>query len=424
MREEILNHLNNDYREPVRDPVWKDVYLSRGLLRLLNEEICQKLNRIKQLGPAYLVYPGATHTRLSHSIGVFGIAVRMIRYLLNYLPYESLSIEEVKAFVTAALLHDLGHYPYAHSLKDLDVKNHESLTAEIICNKPFSKWLKSYVDVKPEHVAAIIDRGFGEGNFKNLDFFRNLLSGVLDPDKLDYLNRDAYFCGVPYGIQDVDFILGELRPHGKSQFMVTEKGLTSVESVLFSKYLMYKTVYWHRTVRVATAMVKKAILLGIESEKIRKTDLYGLDDEKFFLLFKRLNYSPFDIIDEVFNRKLFKVVFSVPFDENNDFHRKLVGLKNRLIEEREILREVYKLTGRRFRDEDVVIDIPEPISFEIELPIVTKNGNVVDFKESSSVFTEDVVKRFVTSLRSVSVMVRRDEELIDAVAKISRDRFL
>ncbi len=424
MKREVLNHLNNEYTEPVRDPVWRNIYLSRGLLRLLNEEPCQKLNRIKQLGPAHLVYPGATHTRLNHSLGVFGIAVRLIRHLLNYFPPNRLDVEDVKAFVTAALLHDLGHYPYAHSLKDLDVRSHESLTAEIICNEPFSRWLREYVGVEATYVAAIIDRNLSEGRFENLGFFRNLLSGVLDPDKLDYLSRDAYFCGVPYGIQDVDFVLGEIRPHGIDRFAVTEKGLTSVESVLFSKYLMYKTVYWHKTVRVATAMVKKALLLGIESGEIRKKDLYGLDDEEFFRLFDRSRYSGFGIITDVLNRKLFKTVFSIPFDERNKFHRALVGLENRLKEEREILREVYKLTGKHYRDEDVIIDIPEPISFEVELPVVKRDGNVVDFKHSSSVFTGDVVGKFVSSLRSVSVIVRRDRELMESVLEISKDRFL
>ncbi len=423
MKEEVLDHLNNDYTEPVRDPLWKNIYLSKGLLRLLNEELCQKLNRIKQLGPAYLVYPGATHTRLNHSLGVFGIATRLIRHLLNYLSPGSLSVEEVKAFVTAALLHDLGHYPYAHSLKDLSVKSHESLTAEIICNQPFSGWLKRYVGVEPTYVAAIIDRSLEEKNFASLGFFRNLLSGVLDPDKLDYLNRDAYFCGVPYGIQDVDFVLGEIRPYRENRFAVTEKGLTSVESVLFSKYLMYKTVYWHRTVRVATAMVKKALLLGIESGEIKRENLYGLDDEEFFLLFSRSRYPGFSIITDVLNRKLFKVIFSIPFNDKNNLHRALVKLDRRLREEREILGEVHRLTGKHYMDTDVIIDIPEPISFELELPVVQKDGNVVNFKDSSSVFRGNVVDKFVTSLRSISVMVRRDEKLIDSVMKISKDRF-
>ncbi len=421
MREKILNHLNNDYTEPIRDPLWRNIYLSEGLLRLINEERCQKLNRIKQLGPAYLVYPGATHTRLNHSLGVFHISLRLIRYLLNYLDIALLTVDDVKAFVTAALLHDLGHYPYAHSLKDLDVESHESITAEIIRNKPFSLRLRDYVGVDPNYVAAIIDEDFPYDN-ENVELFRHLLSGVLDPDKLDYLNRDAYFCGVPYGLQDVDFVLGEVRIIDNNRIGITEKGLISVESILFSKYLMYKTVYWHRTVRVATAMVKKALLLGIESGEIRREDLYNLDDEEFFLLFERSNYSPFRMITEVVNRSLYKVVFAIPFDSTNELHRRITNLNERLKIERECIAEINRVTGRRFGDEDLVIDIPEPISFEIDLPVIDRSGAIVDFKSSPSVFRGNVVRGFVSSLRWLSVMVRRDEDLIKGAEMVCRDR--
>jgi HD superfamily phosphohydrolase len=120
-KERILDHLENDYTEPIRDPVWKHIYVSRPLLRILALEQFQKLDRIRQLGPAYLVYPGATHTRRSHSLGVFHIARRMITTLVRKNRVVDITLEGVKSFLCAALLHDIGHYPFAHSLKDLEV---------------------------------------------------------------------------------------------------------------------------------------------------------------------------------------------------------------------------------------------------------------------------------------------------------------
>ncbi len=120
MKRTVLNHLHNDYTEPIRDPVWKNIYLSGSLLEVTKDRCFQKLNRIKQLGPAYLVYPGATHTRLNHSLGVFALAHRLIKHLVAFDDVRELSVEGVKSFLCAALLHDLGHYPFAHSLKDIN----------------------------------------------------------------------------------------------------------------------------------------------------------------------------------------------------------------------------------------------------------------------------------------------------------------
>ena len=127
----------------------------------------------------------------------------------------------------------------------------------------------------------------------NVGFFWKILSGVLDPDKLDYLNRDAFFCGVPYGIQDVDFILEEVFPHVENGVAISPKGITALENILFSKYLMYKTVYWHKTVRIATAMIKKAIAMALEEGAIGTQDLYGLDDEQFSARFSRARIPGF-----------------------------------------------------------------------------------------------------------------------------------
>lgn len=423
--EKILRDLDQAYTEPIRDPVWQHISLSPPLLKLVALEAFQKLNGIKQLGPTYLVYPGATHTRLNHSLGVFHIAKRMITALLTRTELGNCTLMGVKAFLCAALLHDLGHYPFAHSLKDLRITSHEELTAQRIMEKDFSEVIAKDVGADPSLVAAIIDSDHNYSGGEDAGFFSNLLSGVLDPDKLDYLNRDAYFCGVPYGIQDVDFVLEEIHTHNEQGLAITRKGLAAVESILFSKYLMYRTVYWHKTVRIATAMIKKVLLMALTSGILRTESLYWLDDQEFLLCTRKKKYPPFRLIEDVACRKLYKLVFRIPFDSGNAGHSRLMDLGERLKLEQELAGAAGRLIGRKVASEEVIIDIPEPISFEIDLPVLDPdNGSFSAFKHSGSVFSAEVVKGFTSSLRFISIICSRDQELISALLKIGSHKII
>ena len=431
----ILDHLSRDYNEPVKDPLWKNITLSRGLLKVAAHSEFQKLNGIKQLGPTYLVYPGATHTRLNHSLGVFHLARRMMVNLLGGgastgasinpadSPLSGLSLEGLKSFLCAALLHDLGHYPYAHSLKDVGLRSHESLAAERILQTDLSTLIRESMGADPELVAAIVDSSLSHES-KDLGFFRNLLSGVLDPDKLDYLNRDAYFCGVPHGIQDVDFILAEIRARAGG-LMVTEKGLSAVESILFSKYMMYKTVYWHKTVRIATGMIKKAVLLALKASVLQPEDLYWLDDYQFATLTERHEFAPFQLIRRVIERRLYKLVDTVAFDAENTLHLKLQDVNDRLGFEEDLVKAVEKLMGRKLPVQSLIIDVPEPINFEINLPVLqNETGDVTVYEHSRSVFNRDSVRSFVSSLRTISLFAEQEDELSRAFEKINVKKIL
>jgi HD superfamily phosphohydrolase len=422
----IIQHLEEDYPHPIRDPIWKHIYLSDALLKITSLKVFQELNDIKQLGPAYLVYPGATHTRLNHSLGTFHVAKQIIRSVIKRENNSShFALEEVKAFLCAALLHDLGHYPFAHALKNLDVERHEALTARLISENPLAKIISTELGVDPELVAAIIDTDLKYKSSTHLKFFRRLLSGVLDPDKLDYLNRDAYYCGVPYGVQDVAFFLSEIIPSPGQGIALRIKGLTAVEAILFSKYLMYKTVYWHKTVRIATAMIKKALVLGLSNGIIKKQDLYGLTDHGFYIKIADCHYKPFTLISNVIIRKLYKRVYSVPFDANNPSHKKLEKLNICRDCEAELAQRMSKKIGRTVEEDEIIIDIPESISFEIDFPLYDEeHKKYVPFKQSKSVFTEKTVTGFTESLRCISVICGNDPELIAALKKIDMKDFI
>jgi HD superfamily phosphohydrolase len=401
----IIHHLERDFTEPIRDPLWKHIYLSPQLMSIVASAPFQKLYRIKQLGITHLVYPGATHTRFVHSLGVFHLAKRMVRGLIGSETAPSLTLEGVKAFLCASLLHDIGHFPFTHSLKELPLRDHESLTADLIFSPPLEPLLKEKVGTEPWMVAAIVDNHIDDQGFPEIDFFRNILSGLLDPDKLDYLNRDAYYCGVPYGIQDTDFIINRIHPHPSRGISLDLTGLPAAENVLFSKYLMYRSVYWHRTVRIATAMIKKAVFLALRDGMVSPEDLYGLDDEEFFHTTVEQSYHPFSLIRRVVSRQLLKAVVEIPFDPSNPALEKLVDLEFRNQKEEEAAWILSKEIGKPIEPEDLVIDIPEDISFEIDLPILFPEGRFVQYSEAGSVFTPPVVEGFVRTLRVLRLAV-------------------
>jgi len=417
-RAEIFSHLVHDYTEPIRDPLWQNINLSPGLKRLVSLDPFQKLGRIKQLGPAFHIYPGAVHTRLNHSLGVFHISRKLLLSLLNKSERIPLTLVGVKAFLTAALLHDLGHFPFAHSLKDLPLKDHEQMTAEKILSNPLSGAIKDWVGTEPAMVAEIVDEKLPVSHGPEVLHYRRLLSGVLDPDKLDYLNRDAYFCGVPYGIQDTEYILHKVHLHPKSGIAIDSEAVTAVENILFSKYLMYQTVYWHRVVRIATAMIKQAVYMGMMEGKILPEQLYWLDDEEFYHTFFSKDYKPFELIDQVMRRQFFKTAFESPFDPDNPLHRDLTSLEKRIQYQEKIAARIERKLNCSVSPYEVVIDIPEPISFEVEL-LIRNNDGYIPFVQSGSVFSRPVVEGFTSALRMVrlflpsrvSRLVKAPEEL-------------
>ncbi|MDC7225522.1 MAG: HD domain-containing protein [Spirochaetales bacterium] len=395
MKDSILKYLNSDFTEPIRDPLWQNIFLSKGFKQLVSLEPFQKLAGIKQLGPAYHVYPGATHTRLSHSLGVFHLARRIISRLVGHPDCIVLTLEGVKSFLCAALLHDLGHFPYAHSLKELPLKDHEVLTGEIILSEPLCSCIENVIGASAKKTAAIVNFEMPHENDKEVIFFRNILSGVLDPDKLDYLNRDAFFCGVPYGIQDTDFAISKIVPT-ESGIGINSQGITAVENVLFSKYLMYRTVYWHKTVRIATAMIKKAVITALTEGIINNDDLYGLTDNDFFNRYTGDFHPVMQLITAVNKRNLYKCVYEVPFSADNSLHQSLCSLEART--------EFEKNNTSNCGCSDLIIDIPEPISFEVNLPVVS-GGSRTTYIDSESVFSGPVVEGFTSSLRKIRVYV-------------------
>ena len=402
-----------DFMDPVhckavRDPVWHHIHVPDSLTKLLSEPAFIKLQGIRQLGPAWLVYPGATHTRFNHSIGVFQVAKRFLeRIMADSGNNLQITVEGGKAFLAAALVHDLGHFPYTHSLKELALKDHEVLTAELVESGSIAAIL-GQEGIDPASVAAIVDHG-RVCHVPELLFYRSVLSGVLDPDKLDYLNRDAYFCGVPYGIQDLDFILGNIFVHQGIRIGIRHAGIASIEHLLFAKYLMYRAVYWHRQVRTATAMIKQALHVALGEGILDTAGLYNLDDSHFLVMADQLRgKSPaLELVSQVQNRHLLQTIFEIPYLPGDENLARLENLAFRFERSACIARYLSRCRTAGIADWQIVIDIPESISFESDMPVETNQG-IKPYLEAPTVFTPTVVRDFTASLRMLRVMAPLD----------------
>ncbi|MBU0934754.1 MAG: HD domain-containing protein, partial [Spirochaetes bacterium] len=388
-----------EFTQPVRDPLWKNIMLPPEFSAVIDSAEFMKLGRICQLGPAGIVYPGATHTRRAHSFGVFHLAKRLLDALAGRYPAFSLDPLALRSYLMAALCHDLGHFPYTHSLKELPLVEHEELSGRIITGVLASAVKAAGAD--PELTAAIIDDRQSH-SCSQLGFLRSLLSGVLDPDKLDYLNRDAWACGVPYGTQDVDFILQHIGLDSGGHIAIDERGIMAVEAVLFSKYQMYRAVYWHRNVRAATAMIKKAILAELTAGNLAFDKLYGLDDAGFYQLMQGLSPSTSGLINSVLHGQLYSLCYEQVYDPDLPAHARCLQLGQRQVAEQEL----SELLGGSGAPLDVVIDIPEPISFESDLPVL-ESGK--PFSAVSTVFGKELVRSFERALRVVRVFCKNEQ---------------
>jgi uncharacterized protein len=249
--------------EVVRDPLWNNIRLDPEALAVVDTPAVQRLRYVRQLGHAFLVYPGATHNRFEHALGAYHLARRALLQLEEAGDLRPDPAERV-LFKLAALLHDIGHYPFSHALEEAGLPHHETLAAQHLTGGALAQRLAD-LGVPVERLLALIQGRAPQP-------LGGLIAGSLDVDKLDYLSRDAWMCGVPYGVIDVDRLLTSLTvapgPDGGPTVALHEKGLAALESLLFAKYQMYRNVYWHHAVRSATAMFKRLVRGAIAAGRV------------------------------------------------------------------------------------------------------------------------------------------------------------
>jgi HD superfamily phosphohydrolase len=261
----------------INDPVYGFITIDHPvILAVIRNPFYQRLRRIQQMGFANLVYPGAVHTRLHHSLGAYHLMCNALATLKG--KGIEISEEEELGAKLAILLHDVGHGPFSHALENNLIENldHESVSLQIM------QLLNEEMQGELSMAIAIFT------NMYPKKFLHQLVSGQLDVDRMDYLNRDSFFTGVSEGVIGYDRIIHMLTVH-EGELMVQEKGIYSIEKFLVARRLMYWQVYLHKTVVSAESMLVKIIQRA--REKIRMGDvlLSGSESLDFFL-----SHSPQD----------------------------------------------------------------------------------------------------------------------------------
>jgi HD superfamily phosphohydrolase len=293
----------------IRDPVWNNVRVDELAMELIDTPAFQRLRYVRQLGWVYLVYPGATHTRFEHAVGAYHLARRGLALLEERGDIDRSLAEECQIVRVAALLHDIGHYPYSHALEEIGALHHEEVARPLVTEGEIAAALVQRMGRDaPTRVMQLI-RGESDSPLQGL------ISGSFDLDKLDYLRRDAFMCGVTYGEIDVDRLLQSLLmiedPTGRRLTVgLSEKGLSALESLLFAKYQMYRNVYWHHAVRSATAMYKRLVSDAVNAGSLDARTLASFTDEG--LLHKVAERGPSPLLQALRARRLYKRAFECP----------------------------------------------------------------------------------------------------------------
>ena len=355
--------------EIIRDPIWNNIRVDALALDLVDTPVFQRLRYVRQLGLAYLVYPGATHTRFEHAIGAYHLC-RIAIGLLRERGIADVSDEECTITTIAALLHDVGHYPFSHALEEIGATHHEEVATGLITTGPVSAILRSRIaENAPERIIALI-RGRSESALQGL------VSGSLDLDKIEYLKRDAHMCGVSYGEIDVDRLINSMvlvgdPVTGLQSVGVAEKGLSALESLLFAKYQMYRNVYWHHAVRSATAMYKRLVEDACISGALSQERLVTFTDEG--LLYDLQHRAPSPMLDALRSRHLFKRIAEWPASALDEDFGEWIGNDRR----RTRAAEDRLANQLGLRSGDLLLDYPEKTQMlGLDIPVLRRDATV------------------------------------------------
>jgi HD superfamily phosphohydrolase len=385
--------------EVVRDPLWNNIGIDAQALAVLDTPPFQRLRYVRQLGHAFLVYPGATHTRFEHALGTYHLARRALAVLQERGSLAAVDADEPGVIRLAALLHDIGHYPFSHALEEAGLPSHELLAREHL-NQP-----ELAVALAAAGIADAAERLGALITGTSTSPLRGLISGALDLDKIEYLTRDAHMCGVPYGTVDVDRLLHSLvvlDADAGATVGLHEKGVSALESLLFAKYQMYRNVYWHHAVRSATTMFKRVVREAIAGGSLDATWIGRSTDEGLMEALRALGDRP--LAERLRRRRLYKRVLDRPASEFSpgaggwlaDDPDLVARVEDRLAEE----------TG--LAPGEVLLDFPrKPAMLASDVPVLTRGGGIAPARLGIQQVAEDLH----TAARRFRVYVSEPREL-------------
>lgn len=404
-------------RKIINDPVHGFITIDDELVyKLLSHPYFQRLRSIKQMALAYLVYPGAVHTRLHHSLGAYHLMCNA----LDELSRKSVQITEAEkqASKIAILLHDIGHGPFSHALEHalVDV-THETIS--LLVMELLNREMHGALDMAIE---------IFKGTYPK-PFLHQLVSSQVDMDRLDYLARDSFFTGVSEGVIGYDRIIKMLNVHD-SNIVIEEKGIHSIEKFLIARRLMYMQVYLHKTVLSSEIMLTK-ILERAKGLYSNGTSLFATDSLAFFLKhpfstqdfkdnpeclnrflllddsdvasgIKAWCTSEDSILSDLCSRVIHRNLFKTEFVDENELetkknHQKVALMKQRGIQEADL---------KYFLISDSTLSKTYD-NTDAHINILFKNGTLIDISEVPNTLISDsllvpVKKHYICSLKLTS----------------------
>lgn len=382
----------------INDPVYGFITIpGETAFRIIEHPYFQRLRRIKQLGLTHLVYPGAHHTRFQHSLGAMHLMTEALESLRTK-GYE-ISETEIESAVLAILLHDIGHGPFSHALENSIVEgiHHEEISLLFMerLNEKFSGKLTDAIRIFRDEYPK--------------RFLHQLVSGQLDVDRLDYLKRDSFFCGVAEGIVNNDRIIKTLAVLDDN-LGIEAKGVYSIEKFIIARRLMYWQVYLHKTVLSAEALLirilRRARELAGQGELLFATpplafflansidrdsflddpaaldNFSKIDDFDIFSAIKTWSSHPDFILSTLSRSLVNRELFRVEMQSQPYLPEYLNTIKTKVS-------DIYPDLGKAEIDYFVFNDITSNYSydpFDNRISVILKDGSVIDLTEASGLF--------------------------------------
>jgi len=321
----------------IKDEIYGTIEFSDLERRIIDTSDFQRLRRIKQMSFTYLVYPGATHTRFEHSLGTLHLA----SMISDRLGIDDERKEKIRLY---ALLHDIGHIPFSHEGERALEKflgGHEKIGRK---------------KMKEGEIGEILNENYKDGEIELSESTEGkIVDSDFGADRMDYLKRDANNTGVAYGVIDTDRIIHKLCLEG-NELCIDEGGLEAAEFLLIGRFMMFSTVYLHHTVRIAEAMLNRAILSGIEDKTVKPEEFLSATDEEILIRLQD-SYKAKKYVERLLERKLYKIVDVVePSEKTKD-------------------PESEKTLSKRFGC-DVLVDNPHTFFKPVDFKVKTEKGLV------------------------------------------------
>jgi len=359
----------------IRIPPELDVPLTQRVKSIIDTAEFRRLARISQLGLVSLVYPAAHHSRFEHSLGVY----RMALLYLKRLSYDerfaaAVSRHNAEVFLVAALVHDLGHWPFCHPIEDIQlpgVPEHELFANSFLLEGEIADTLRVEWDIQPREVVALLSE---KPRDRATRILQGMLSGPIDIDKMDYLARDSLHAGVPYGQNfDQQRLIGSLCLNEAGDGLaITNKGKTAAEMMVFARYVMFSEVYWHHAVRAGTAQMQRAFYLS--HGELDLDTLFRLGEQEMIdMLLEAARDGPArDLLIGLFGptRQLYKRAIECSIFQHREIYEQLARRPYPWLAacSEQFADLISRKLARRVAPHEVLFDAP-PVQLEVEFNV-------------------------------------------------------